>query len=385
MVQCSRHVLFIVDLAVGAAVGMLPQLAALIDGQAAAAVEGLVRVHDAGVQARRRRDELEHRAGHVQLGDVLILPLRLAHHTLQLGVLAGDLVAVLVGSLLAADAAIRDNVGDGLFAQASFEPVDVVGIDLLFIQNVGHFGVGDLVWVVGVELLDSRHSQNCTSLDVHHNGAAAAMHREGVHRLAQVFFDDRLYVFVDRQVQVVAIDGLMDVRLPGRQHVAVDVGLGHAAPRRTGQRLVVIFFQTVSALAVAVAEAQHRREELAVGVAAGRGLLGRKVQNFAAGLCAVLRFHAVGIGVVEDGVHHRFFEFFRQHTVLVCLAVRVFGGQYTVDIVRRRAVVQQGGDALCPGADLRIRRTAVEDGGRVGNNVPYRIALGKQLAVRAVD
>ena len=45
MVQRARHVLFIVDLAVGAAVGMLPQLATLVDGQAAVAAVGVSPPH----------------------------------------------------------------------------------------------------------------------------------------------------------------------------------------------------------------------------------------------------------------------------------------------------------------------------------------------------
>ena len=129
MVQRARHVLFIVDLAVGAAIGMLPQFAALIDGQAAAAVEGLARAHDAGIQPCRCSDELKDRAGHIQLGDVLILPLGLAHHTLQLSVFAGDLIAVLINRFVAADLAVSDDVPDRLFPKAALQPVDVLGVD----------------------------------------------------------------------------------------------------------------------------------------------------------------------------------------------------------------------------------------------------------------
>ena len=213
VVQRTRHVLFIVDIAVGAAVGMLPPLASLIDGQAAAAVEGLAGAHDAGIQPCRCGDELEHRAGHIQLSDVLILPLCLAHHTLQLGVFAGDLVAVLINRFIAADLAVSDDVLDRLFPKAALQPVDVLGVDLLFIQNGRHFGIRDLVWVVGVKLLDGCHSQNCAGLDIHNDGAAAAVYREGVHRLGQVLLHDGLHIFVNRQVQIVAVNGLVQIRL----------------------------------------------------------------------------------------------------------------------------------------------------------------------------
>ena len=274
MVQRTRHVLLTMHLAVCAVVGVLPQFAALIDGQAAAAVEGLVGTHNAGIQPCRCGDELEHRAGHIQLSDVLILPLCLAHHTLQLGVLAGDLVAVLIYSLFAADFSIRHNGRHSLLAKAALEPVNIVGVDFLLIQNVGYFGVGDFIGVIGVKLLNRGHSQNGTGLDVHHNGASAAVHREGVHSLGQILLHNGLHVFVNRQVQVIAVNGLMHIGLPCGQRVAVDIRLRHTAARRAGQRLIVVFFQSVGTRAVTVAKSQHRGQELAVGVAAGRGLLG---------------------------------------------------------------------------------------------------------------
>ena len=71
-------------------------------------------------------------AGHIQLGNVLILPLGLAHHTLQLGSLAGDLLALLVRRLFMADDSVCNDVLDGLLAQTAFQPVNVLRVDLLF-------------------------------------------------------------------------------------------------------------------------------------------------------------------------------------------------------------------------------------------------------------
>ena len=364
---------------------MFPQFAALIDGQAAAAVEGLAGAHNAGIQPRRCGDELEHGAGHIQLGDVLILPLCLAHHTLQLGVFAGDLVAVLINRFIAANPAVSDDVLDRLFPKAALQPVDVLGVDLLFIQNGRHLGVRDLVGVVGVKLLDGRHGQNRAGLDVHDDGTAAAMHREGVHCLGQIFFDDGLHIFVDGQEQVVAVDSLVHIGLPCGQGVAVDIRLGHTAARRACQGFIVVFFQAVSALAIAVAEAQHRGEELAVGVAAGRGLFGRKVQNAFAGRGAVLGVHAVLIGIVQDGIRHRLIHALGEHTVLIRLAAAVFSGQNLIDGIRSGVPAQQCGNVFRRRAQLAFRRAALGDRGRVCNDIPYRAALGKQLAVDAVN
>ena len=302
-----------------------------------------------------------------------------------MGVLAGDLLAVLADGFFAADLAVGHDIGHGFFAQAAFQPINIVGVDFLFFQNVGHFGVGDFIRIVGVKLLDGRHSQNRAGLDVHDDSAAAAMHREGVHCLCQVFFNDGLHIFVDGQEQVVAVDSLVHVGLPGGQGVSVDIRLGHTAARRACQGFIVVFFQAVSALAIAVAEAQHRGEELAVGVAAGRGLFGRKVQNAFAGRGAVLGIHAVLIGIVQDGVHHRLIHALGEHTVLIRLAAAVFSGQNLIDGIRSGVPAQQCSNVFRRRAQLALRRAALGDRGRVCNDIPYRAALGKQLAVDAVN
>ena len=197
VVERAGHIQLAVRGIVGAAVGVLPLLRILVDNERPVAVKRLVGAHNAGVKARRRCDELEHRTGHIQLGDVFILPLGLAHHTLQAGVLAADLVAVLVDGRLAADLGVLNDVGDFILAQAALEPVDVLLVEFLFVEDGLHFFVVDLVRVVGVELFQRRHCQDRAGIDVHDDGAAAAVYREVLHRLGQVFLHDGLHILVD--------------------------------------------------------------------------------------------------------------------------------------------------------------------------------------------
>ena len=232
VVERAGHIQQAVGRVVGAVVGVLPELRTLVDGEFTVAVESLFRRHDAGVQARRRGDEFEHRAGHIQLGDVLILPLGLAHHTLQLGIFAADGVAVLVGGGFPADLGVRDDIGHFILAQAAFEPVHIFLVEFLLVEDGLHLFVVDFVRVVGVELFHRGHGQDRAGVDVHHDGAAAAMDAESVHRFGQVFFHDGLHVFVDGQVQVAPVDGRVYFGFRVGQHLAVDVGFGDAAPRR---------------------------------------------------------------------------------------------------------------------------------------------------------
>ena len=358
---------------------MLPQFAALIDGQAAAAVEGLLRTHNTGVQPCRGRDELEHRAGHIQLGNVLILPLGLAHHTLQLGSLAGDFLALLVRRLFMADDSVCNDVLDGLLAQTAFQPVNVLRVDLCFGQDLVHLGVGDRLGVVGVKLLKGRHRQDRTGLDVHDNSASTAMDRKGAHRLGQVLLDDGLYVLVDGQVQVAAVDGFMHVGLTAGQRFTVGVRFGHAAARRTGQRLVVIFFQSVGTRAVLIAKAQHRGQERPIGVSAGGCLFAGQVEDtgclagFGLAVLLVLLFlglqarvhrsavlEEVAVCIGQDSIRHGLFDTLFHHTVLVRLTGILVGRrQRLVHSIRRCAVVQQLGNVLCRCADLLLRRPAL--------------------------
>ena len=390
VIQRLGHVLQGMHLAVGAVVGVLPQLAALVDGQLTVAVEGLVHVHDAGIQTCRCGDKLKDRAGHVQLGDVLILPLGFAQHTLQLGVFAGNGIAIFILGGFLADNAIRDDAGHVLLTQAALQPIDVVGGQgVSLVQDGLHLVIVDGHGVVGVELLQRGHGQDRAGLDVHHDSAAAAVDGEGIHGFGQIFFHDGLHIFVQRQVQVVAVDGVVDVGLGVGQNFAVDVGLSDAAARRTGQIFLVGFLQAVSAdelaIFIVVAEADDRRRKRTVGVAAGGGLLGGEDGDAVAGLPFLFRRGAVGFGVFDDGVGHRFFHVLGHHTVLVQLAILVAGGQFGVDVIGGSAVVQQLGDMLGAGADLGFRGAVLLGLGRVSDDVPHGVAFGQQLAVGTVN
>ena len=281
-----------------------------------------------------------------------------------------------------ADDSVCNDVLDGLLAQAAFQPVNVLRVDLRFGQDLVHLGVGDRLGIVGVKLFKGRHRQDRAGLDVHDNGAAAAMDRKGAHRLGQVFLDDGLYVLVDGQVQVAAVDGFMHVGLTAGQRVAVGVRFGHAAARRTGQRLIVIFFQAVGTRAVLIAEAQHRGKERPVGISAGGCLFAGQVEDAGrlAGFClAVLlvlfvllflglqaRVHrsavleAVAVCISQDGIRHGLLDTLFHHTVLVRLTGILVGRcQRIVHSIRRGAVVQQLGNVLCRCADLGLRRPAL--------------------------
>ena len=215
------------------------------------------------------------------------------------------------------------------------------------------------------------------------------MHVEGIHGFGQIFLDDGLHVFVKRQVQVIAVDRLVDIGLSVGKDLAVYVGLGDAAPRRTGQHVFIGTLQPVStyrlAVFIVVAEADDRRRKRTVGVAAGSGLLGAQHSDAIAGLALFFGSGAVGFGVFDDGISHRFFDVLRHHAVLVQLPRLVAGGQPGVDIIRRGAVAQQFRDMLGGGADLRFGRAVFLGLRGVGDDVPHGVAFCQQLAVGAVD
>ena len=205
------------------------------------------------------------------------------------------------------------------------------------------------------------------------------MDRKSAHCLGQVLLDDGLYVLVDGQVQVAAVDGFMHVGLTAGQRVTVGVRFGHAAARRTGQRLVVIFFQSVGTRAVLVAEAQHRGQELPIGVSAGGCLFAGQVEDtgclagFGLAVLLVLLFlglqarvhrsavlEAVAVCIGQDSIRHGLFDTLFHHTVLVRLTGILVGRrQRLVHRIRRCAVVQQLGNVLCRCADLVLRRPAL--------------------------
>ena len=383
VVQRLRHILQTVGVAQGAVVGVLVFFRVLVDGQLAAAVKLLLGGHHAGIQPGSCRDQLKDRTGDIQLGDVLILPLGLAQHTLQTGVLAADGVAVLVLRGLAADEAVRHNVGYLLFAQAALQPLDVVGGQRFGVEDRLHFLVGDHIRLVGIKLLGGGHGQHRAGLDVHHNGTAAAVHLIGVHGLVQIFFNDGLHVFVNRQHKVVAVHSVID--LGGRlvQHLAVAVGFGNAASGRTRQRFLVGFFQPVGTLAVGIAKPQHRCQKFTVGVAAHTGLLGTQVQNARTRDVFIFGGNAVFVGIGKNGIGHGLFDALGNHAVLVRLARVVCGGQHAVHGLGGGAVVQKVGDLLGGGLQLGVGRPRLDGRRRVADDVPHGVGFGQYLAVGA--
>ena len=383
VVQRLRHILQTVGVAQGAVVGVLIFFRVLVDGQLAAAVKLLPGGHHTGIQPGGCRDQLKDRTGDIQLGNVLILPLGLAQHTLQTGVLAADGVAFLVQRGLAADAAVLHNVGHLLFTQAALQPLNVVGGQRFGVEDRLHFCVGNHIRLVGVKLLGGGHGQHRAGLDVHHNGAAAAVHLVGVHGLVQILFHDGLHVFVNRQHKVVAVHGVIDLGGGFVQHLAVAVGFGNAASGCAGQRFLVGLFQPVGTLAVGIAEPQHRCQKFAVGVAAHTGLLGAQVKD--ARPCGVFVFggDTVFVGIGKNGIGHGFFHALGNHAVLVRLARVVFGGQHTVHSLGGSAVVQKVGDLLGGGLQLGVGCPRLDGGRRVADDVPHGVGFGQHLSVGA--
>ena len=384
VVQSTRHIQLTMRFIFCTVVGVLPHSTG-INGKLTAAVEILARRHNAGVKTGGCRDQFEHRTGHIQFGDVLILPLGLTHHTLQLRVFAADRVAVFIHGGFAADFSVRDDVGHFILTQAALEPVDVVFIQGFFVEDGLHLGIVNGIGVIGVKLFDGRHAQNRAGLDVHYNSAAASMNAEGVHRFRQVLLHNGLHILVDREVQIVAVNGRVNICLPVGQHFTVDVGLGNAAPRCTGQHIVIGLFQTVGTRTVTVAEAQHRRQERPIRVAAGGSLLGGEDHNAVPLFLACRRVGAVIHRVFDDRIGHGFFHAFGHNTVFVQFAVGIGRCQNIEDAFGRGSIVEQvcyffgGCLQLCRCGTVCLRLCRVRD------DVPHRVALGQQFAVGTVD
>ena len=227
---------------------MLVQLTAGVDGPAfRAAVELLAGIHDAGVQRCGGGDQLEHRAGIIQFGDGLVFPLGLAHHALEGGVLVIRDLPVL-----------DDALQRGGVAQAADQRVDLFRRQGVAVQDGLHLTVVDGVGVVGVKLVHGRHGQDLSCIDVHDNGTGTALDVVVNNRLLQVFLNNRLDIIIDAEVQVQTVDGGMIVRLGIGQIHAARALQRDAAPRRAGQDVVVVVFQTVGAGPGAVGKAQHR-------------------------------------------------------------------------------------------------------------------------------
>ena len=372
MVQRASHVQLAVGHAVGAAVGVLI-LGALVDHIAAGCtVIHLIGGDQAGIQRRGRCDQLEHRTGIVQLGDVFVFPLGFPQHALQDGVLV--IVNETVHQIF---------LGLGL-AKPVFQRGGGSGVQQAVFQNVAQLGVVDGVRFVGVKLLHGGHGQNRAGFHIHHDGTAAVLDIKVLHRFGKVLFHHGLNVLVNGQVQAAAVDGLVNFRIRPGQHLAAHVGLGNGAARRARQHLIVGFFQAVKAVSVRVAEAQHRGQKRPVGVGACGGLLGGKVQNALAGL-PFRGGQTVAAGPFQNGVRHRFFHALGKHLVLVQLVLGIAVGHFGVQAVGGGAVIQNGGNLLAGVLQLGIGDARLAGLGGVRDDVPHRVAFCQQLAGGGID
>ena len=122
--------------------------------------------------------------------------------------------------------------------------------------------------VIGVEVRLGGHGQDGTGLDVHHDGRAAVLDVVGRDGLVQVALRHLLDVHIQRQHQIGAVLGSVGGGVFVRDGVAVGIAEGDRATIDAREGVIVGFFEAVEALAVAVAEAQHRCGERAVGVIA---------------------------------------------------------------------------------------------------------------------
>ena len=220
--------------------------------------KGGVDVCKAGVHAHGRGDHLEHTAGIVQLGDGLVFPLDIAEVAGVIALLVQNAVAVCVLQLVAVLILFVDAVQLRLSAHQLVEVIQICAV----VQRV-----------VGVKIRLGSHGKDGTGLDVHHDGAAAVLHRVGCNGFVQIPFHDLLHIHIQRKHQIGAILGCKGGGILVRNGVAVGIALGNGAAIHTGQRGLIGFFQTVSTNAVRIGKAQHCRRKRSVGVIALEALL----------------------------------------------------------------------------------------------------------------
>ena len=211
-------------------------------------IGGLARVHTHG-----GRDDLEDASGVVQLGDGLVLPLDVAVGSGVVRVFFRYLLALLVPEIVAVGVFLVDGVNLRFCVHLLIQ----IGQVLAKIQRS-----------VGVEVRLRGHSKDGTGLDVHDDGCAAVLDRVGVDGLVEVALHDLLHIDVQRQHQIGAVLGGVSGGVGVGDGVAVGIAEGDRATIDAREGVIVGFFEAVEALAVAVAEAQHRCGERAVGVIA---------------------------------------------------------------------------------------------------------------------
>ena len=224
----------------------------------AGAGKGGVHGRHAGVNAHSGGDDLEHRARVVQLGDGLVFPQDIPVVAGIVRFLVQNFVALFIGDVVAVGILFVDAVQLRLSAHQLVEVIQICAV----VQRV-----------VGVKIRLGSHGKDGTGLDVHHDGAAAVLHRVGCNGFVQIPFHDLLHIHIQRKHQIGAILGCKGGGILVRNGVAVGIALGNGAAIHTGQRGLIGFFQTVSTNAVRIGKAQHCRCKRSVGVIALEALL----------------------------------------------------------------------------------------------------------------
>ena len=241
-------------LSAGAVVGLL------CHAVSTGAVQGGVIGRLAAVHTHGGGDDLEHASGVVQLGDGLVLPLDIPVSTGIVGLRIHDLLAVLVPQIVAVLVFFVDGVQ--------------LRLGLHLFRQVGQIGA-EILRVIGVKVRLGGHGKDGTGPDVHHNGAAAVLNGVGRHGLVQVALHHLLNVHIQREHQIgTVLCGVGGGVFIGNG-VAVGVAQGDGTAIHTGQRGLIGVFQTVHALTIRVAEAQHGGGKAAIGVIPLEALRGR--------------------------------------------------------------------------------------------------------------
>ena len=224
------------------------------------AVQGGVIGRLAAVHTHGGGDDLEHASGVVQLGDGLVLPLDIPVGAGVVGLLIHDLLAILVPQVVAVLVFFVDGVQ--------------LRLSLHLLRQIGQIGA-EILRVIGVKVRLGGHGKDGTGLDVHHNGAAAVLNGVGRHGLVQVALHHLLNVHIQREHQIGAVLCGVGGGVFIGNGVAVGVAQGDGAAIHTGQRGLIGVFQTVHALTIRIAEAQHGGGKAAVGVIPLEALGGR--------------------------------------------------------------------------------------------------------------
>ena len=191
----------------------------------------------AGLQRRRRGDQLEYRSRFVGVRNGLVPPLG------HLGFTQGCIVFV------------------------QFFLV-VAGFLFHLVQLRLGIGIVNLTGVVGVKVRLGGHAQDLAGLDIHHDAHSTVLHLMLLYGIFQVLFQIVLHCFIDGQHQALSVLRIVDLLLT--EGHGSSLGVAHRGDDAvgTGQGLVVVGFQAIGAGAVIAGKAQHSGRQVAIGIIA---------------------------------------------------------------------------------------------------------------------